>query len=352
MKVEFKSKYLLAVLSLNLSFAPVSAQVCTGSWSTNNLLSYDCITGQWIGFGTTLEPVGCPANPVYIPSETTTFTFASPVSAFSINFNAFSTAPGCGKMEIRINDVFYNLSSANLSEVPGCTGGSASFIEVSNGYIIGSPISLSSTNGQGKITITGVNAQTVTISTNDPAGSVISDPYDCINVVPIKLESFRGRAIGCQAILNWETGIESNVKTIELQRSVDAITFYKIAELSPKGSNSKYELQTSNTSQGYFRLKTIDFDGQSEFSNILAVKANCNESIYTLAPNPAHNFISIAGIKKGDKVIVYDLLGRKLLSLNSIENNQIDIHQLPPGTYNLRVITSHELSANLRFIKD
>jgi hypothetical protein len=254
-------------------------------------------------------------------------------------------------MRIDVNGVFYHLVSSNLSPLPAgseCTGTSVMFV-TPDGFLS------SNSNfggGQGRIMLSGINATSISVSTNDGAGIAVSNPFNCLDVVPLKLESFSGMNNNCQTSLNWESEVEQNVKSIEIQRSQDAISFIKVGTVPPKGSNSSYSFVFADTTNGYFRLKITDFDGHYEYSNILSVKSNCNTS-YKVFPNPTTSSIEVIGLKNDDEILILDMLGRIVLTFNPLPiNNNIDVHKLPSGIYVLKVINNNMIKSNIRIIKD
>lgn len=174
---KYKSWVICMLLILVAGIQSAKAQNCSGSWSTNNPLSFFCIAnGNWVGStNASADPAGCPSTPTYTAAQQATFTFASPVSSFRIDFTAFSSnAAGCAKLEVKINGVHYNLTGSNL--ISGACPLSEATTDA-NGYIHSG--SSPATNGSGTIEITGVNATTVTVATNDPVGTIFSTPYSC-----------------------------------------------------------------------------------------------------------------------------------------------------------------------------
>lgn len=351
-KIFFKLVFFFAFGILIL--IDTKAQPCSGSWAVGSSLNWGCINGVALNLNNNLEPPGCPINPSYTSEQTNTFTFNNPVSSFTIDFRGFSTAAGCARLEIKINGLFYPLSASNLVDIPvsvGC-GGSFDFILLtSNGYITSTPNSINTSNGHGRIIIGGVNATSVTISTNDAAGTIVSTPFDCLLVVPLKLITFNGQSNLCKAQLNWETGIELNIKNIQIERSEDGSIFNKVGEISSKGSNSQYSFITSNSKDTYFRLKINDLDGTYEYSETIYLKSTCNKHSYTVIPNPVSTQLEIVGLKSNNQVLILDMLGNVVKNFNSSQsNNTLNMQSLPAGMYTLKVINGKSISS-LKVIK-
>jgi hypothetical protein len=245
------------------------------------------------------------------------------------------------------------LTSSNISDFllgSTCTGSFSALSVTSDGYLT---IGANGANTQGRIIIDNVNATSVSISTNDGSGTCFSNPFNCIDVVPLKLESLSGKNIAdCKMILNWKTGIESNIKNIEVQKSEDGVIFHKTAEISPRGSNSFYSFITTSFTNSYFRLKINDLDGLYEYSKVLSIKSNCNNIVYQVIPNPTSNSIEIIGLKNDDRIFIYDMLGRNVLTYYLPHNtNKIDIHNLIPGMYILQICNNNMIKSNLKFCK-
>ena len=329
----------------------IKAQSCAGSWALQRPASDPCVTGQWVGQAGG-NPTGCPVNPSYTALQTNTFTFTDPVSTFSIDFSGFDGSVQCPRMEIKINGVFYPLSITNISDVtpgPTCTGFFSTIVVTSDGYLTTSNTLYS----QGRITITNVNASSVTVSSNDGQGTVFSNPFGC-TTVPLILEFFSGNTSNnCKALLRWKSGIELNVKNIELLRSVNGTLFNKVATVSPKGDNSNYSIETDNREDAFFRLKINDLDGHYEYSDIIRVKSGCANTIYQITPNPVNSLMEIAGLEKDDRVSIKNTLGQTVLIFNAPQNiNKFNMQKLAQGLYFVQIQNSNGGRANFKIIKN
>jgi hypothetical protein len=326
--------------------------LCSGTWSLHRPINVQCFSGQYVG--TVSGNIGgCPINPVYNGVETNTFTFTNPVNNFNIDFSGFDASSQCARIRLNVNGVFFHLMPSNLAPLPAgseCNGTSVMFV-TSDGYLTSNS---AIGGGQGRITITGVNATSVDVSTNDGAGTAFSNPFNCLDVIPLKLESFSGNStVNCKMILNWKTGTESNIKNIEIEKSEDGAMFFKTGEVIPKGSNSFYTFITLNSTDAYFRLRINDLDGYYEYSNIIHIKSNCSNIVYRVIPNPASNLIEIIGLKNDDKVFFLDILGRIVLNFNSSQsNNKFDISKLTPGVYILQAINKGKIKYIQKVVKN
>lgn len=355
MTVKQKIFFLLLCFAV-LYTKSIAAQVCSGSWVLQRPLTSQCVVGQWVGWQNAGTPSGCPVNPVYTGVQTNTFTFAYPVSSFFIDFRGIDGPPLCARIEIKINGIFYPLTASNLSEFPPgstCTNGSYSYITLtSDGYITISTLGGSGLSGQGRIAINNVDATSVSVSTNDGSGTIFSDPFGC-TLVPLNLEYFSGiNLANCKALLSWKSGIEQNVKNIEVLRSVNGTIFDKVADVLPKGDNSNYSIEIENKEAAFFRLKIKDLDDHYEYSEIIRVKSDCSKVAYDVIPNPVTSEMEIKGLQKDDMVSIKNSLGQTVLIFNSPQpGNMYNIEGLPPGLYLIQVSNPNEIKSALKFIK-
>ena len=334
-----------------------SAQLCSGSWSLQRPLTDFCVTGQWVGWQNTNNPVGCPVTPLYGGTQSNTFTFANAVSNFTIDFSGFDGPVSCARIEIKINGTFYPLTSSNVSDFPPgstCMSGSfTSIVVTSDGYITKSDLNPSGLSGQGRININNVTATNVTVSTNDSYGTAFSNPFNCVDIVPLQLIRFEGaNTNNCTAKLDWVTGIELNVKKIEIQQSFDGALFQTIESILPKGSNSTYSFEALNNSDDFYRLRIIDIDGSYKFSKIIQVKSNCKRKTLFVSPNPTSDFVEVSEIIKDDQIFVFDMLGRKILAFQpQINDRRFNIQSLQSGVYILKVFNKGYTRAQFKIIK-
>jgi hypothetical protein len=100
--------------------------------------------------------------------------------------------------------------------------------------------------------------------------------------------------------LTWNTASESNNRGFELQRSSDVNNFEKIAWRNGQGNAvavTEYFYDDTNVQLEeiyYYRLKQIDFDGEENYSAIIAAKIT-NENLlnFDIFANPAQESAAI-----------------------------------------------------------
>jgi hypothetical protein len=178
---------------------------------------------------------------------------------------------------------------------------------------------------------------------------------DCASIVlPVELASFDAVISGDRVELNWATASELNNAGFELQRATKQTTFRKIAFVAGAGTTTEprsYRFSDPNIEANVhyrYRLKQIDFDGTTSFSEVVEVFTE-NPSAVELSeiyPNPiaggrATLRINIANDQEG-RVEVFDVRGAlvdsKPLRLAAGENRiMFDTDELAPGAHFVRV---------------
>jgi hypothetical protein len=94
--------------------------------------------------------------------------------------------------------------------------------------------------------------------------------------LPVELVSFTGARAGEAVNLKWQTATEINNMGFEIERSQDALFWSKIGFVEGNNTTNspKYYSFVDKTrakEKLYYRLKQIDNDGTSEYSNVVEV---------------------------------------------------------------------------------
>jgi len=153
-------------------------------------------------------------------------------------------------------------------------------------------------------------------------------------VLPVKLRSFTVLQDNDQIVkVSWLTEFELNINNYQIQYSIDGINFSTIhseppAKINNSNSYSFHYLQ-DGSGLVYYRLKIVDNDGSSSFSEIVPINLIRNKS-YQIKTIGKHNFI-ISGLQAGDKLIVNDMLGRQFLT-SIAKSSEINLNLLNMAT--------------------
>ncbi|PHS68081.1 MAG: hypothetical protein COB12_02365 [Flavobacterium sp.] len=71
-----------------------------------------------------------------------------------------------------------------------------------------------------------------------------------------------------------------------------------------------------------------------------------------LYPNPTRNAFSLSDITNVNTIQVFDMLGREVLSFNSVKSNQFNVAYLPVGEYIINVVTEKGSISSYKLIKE
>ncbi|HQJ45082.1 MAG TPA: immune inhibitor A, partial [Ignavibacteriaceae bacterium] len=150
-------------------------------------------------------------------------------------------------------------------------------------------------------------------------------------IIPVELISFTSSVINNTVTLNWITATELNNSGFEIQRSVNKDEWASIGFVTGFGTSTdihRYSFTDTSPLEGfsYYRLKQIDFDGTSEYSNIVEVTygAVSDFALEQNYPNPFNpsTKINYSIKEKGNvELKIFDLLGSEIATLVNTEQN-------------------------------
>ena len=167
-------------------------------------------------------------------------------------------------------------------------------------------------------------------------------------VLPIKLLSFNAKRIGNSARLEWTTAYESNVDYFEIQKAGAGKDFTSIGKERAAGNSTavqSYQFTDAAPFSGinYYRLKEVDFDGQSTYSPIQSLPFDTRFAIIKMWPNPASEGFYIAtddANHQGFEIDLVNFEGVHFLHQTIGENvtqTWVDLEHIPPGVYQLKL---------------
>ncbi len=167
--------------------------------------------------------------------------------------------------------------------------------------------------------------------------------------LPVQLLFFEAEADGDRIALRWRTATEKNNRSFRVQRSTDGENFTTIEQVEGAGTSTtpnSYKAYDPNPKVGvsYYRLKQVDFDGESEVSEPVAVRHAGDKDSLKVYPNPTTHSqglrLRLNGFQGEVLVVLRDVHGKKYHSkLIPTEKNgsvisAIDLNeQIPSGIY-------------------
>lgn len=174
--------------------------------------------------------------------------------------------------------------------------------------------------------------------------------YNELNTLPVNLLTFTAKPAYNNAKLYWSTAQEVNNRGFAVQHRVDGNDFKDIAFINGNGNSTSvnsYTFTHHNPSKGvnYYRLKQIDLDGRSNYSEIVGLNFSIENQKLRLKENPVGStavlsYTDVESKKLDLKVI--DATGKVMIQQQwhvNAGNNILNINteQLSPGIYVLRI---------------
>jgi hypothetical protein len=161
-------------------------------------------------------------------------------------------------------------------------------------------------------------------------------------LLPVELTSFRGEVLVEKIRLYWATASELNNLGFEVQRSMDGLSFEKIAWKSGRGSSQSTATYTHDDAAVlpgqtyYYRLRQVDVDGRFSFSKTIGIRTG-NGSTPRIFPNPAGDFLFVE-IPKHEGIFSVEITSPTGQLVRSEEvvgasMKQVSLAGLPDGLY-------------------
>ncbi|KUG08879.1 hypothetical protein ASU33_12215 [Solirubrum puertoriconensis] len=181
--------------------------------------------------------------------------------------------------------------------------------------------------------------------------------------LPVELIEFQARANGLDGLLTWATAQEKNNAGFELERSSDGVNFEKVGRVAGAGnSNRRNDYRFVDKGAGkvaglrYYRLRQVDADGKSTYSNIQTVMfAGSKTSLVVVYPNPSAEDakLDLTSLPQGTySVEILGAEGRNVARLEGKGGEQVSLQasRFAKGTYVVRV-SGNGQNHVLKFVK-
>jgi photosystem II stability/assembly factor-like uncharacterized protein len=159
--------------------------------------------------------------------------------------------------------------------------------------------------------------------------------------VPVELISFSANQLDKKVVLNWRTATETNNSHFEIERKFKNQEWEKLGFVSGSGTITEfrnYFYEDDFTLLPYngtvlYRLKQVDYNGEYEYSSIIAVDVEfipTGISISQNYPNPFNPITTIKywlNVEASTRIIIYNSLGQEV--------DEILNKSQSPGTYSV-----------------
>ncbi len=164
----------------------------------------------------------------------------------------------------------------------------------------------------------------------------------------VKLNSFTAQQVKSKVLLQWQTATEQNNRGFEVQRKLPGENYRVIGFVpsrSVTGNSNSFleyffndESGITRTGQVFYRLRQIDLDGYSSFSEVRLVNYNMEKTTVIIYPNPAAGGATIilpSGIGPVN-LVLHNAAGREVRKWNGVID-QLHVNGLTPGLYTLKI---------------
>ncbi|HEV8505240.1 MAG TPA: T9SS type A sorting domain-containing protein [Chitinophagaceae bacterium] len=190
----------------------------------------------------------------------------------------------------------------------------------------------------------------VAVTSSQSSNTILALFSNLCSSLPVNLTYFYAKRSSANNVnLTWQTAQEINSSGFEIQRKIGGGSWQVIAFVQSKAINGNsnsplnYSYVDNNSANAIteYRLRTVDIDGSSKFSDIRSVRGEGQAGSIIMYPNPSADgkvkviFDDISGTRD---VSLTDMSGRLIRQWAGVTNNNLEISNIPAGYYSLRVI--------------
>lgn len=244
------------------------------------------------------------------------------------------------ELSILVNDALTDISA--LGNISGLQGGKimvadnplltdcaiASFCAVSSNFALGS----FSGNGTG---------------CSDP-----SEVQSACEALPVSLTDFRASNEQSTSVLSWKTTLETNFKKFLIERSQTGKNWQTVGMVAGQGS-SQYTFtdQFAIFGLNYYRLKMVDKDGRSAYSQIVSVRILSEIAIY---PNPVTEKLIFKNVDLDSvqDLRLFNSSGVLVLKNTKIQSSGVDVRKIASGMYTAMLTYTNGTTKSFQLIKN
>ncbi|WP_422358787.1 T9SS type A sorting domain-containing protein [Reichenbachiella sp.] len=167
--------------------------------------------------------------------------------------------------------------------------------------------------------------------------------------LPVELVYFKGEASDAHVALHWQTRSELNSDHFVLEKRVGKDSFIELSKVEAMGNSNQpadyFSIDKAPVlGENFYRLKQVDIDGSSTYSEIIMVESNNSLNNWVVYPNPAKEFLQVylgsAEVKSEElNVSLFDVSGQRHDVIYDMEPDHlvVNTNQLKGGYYVLKV---------------
>ncbi|MEO5684069.1 MAG: T9SS type A sorting domain-containing protein [Chitinophagaceae bacterium] len=176
------------------------------------------------------------------------------------------------------------------------------------------------------------------------------------NLLPAIWLGFTAEAVNGNALLNWKTSDEMNVERYAVEHSFNGVSFSIVGSVNANNNSgeNKYTFTHNGLAAGvhYYRIRRIDKDGNSGYSDVKTVRITTNGANVQIRPNPVMGatLVLAVSVQQSSKTMVQvmgadgKVILQKNISLfagNNLVN--LDVANVPTGIYMVQLLLSDEV---------
>lgn len=170
-------------------------------------------------------------------------------------------------------------------------------------------------------------------------------------LLPVKFVSFAANKLPAFVSLTWNVNNESSMNEYQVEKSIDGINFTKISTIKARNITGDIKYQASdanyNLGENYYRIRGVEFSGQSYLSQIVKINVQNKEREYSIFPNPVSNrkiHLQFFAEQSGNYQFQLISMEGKILPLTKqtgVKGRNLMVlpiqYRLQPGVYSLRI---------------
>ncbi len=194
----------------------------------------------------------------------------------------------------------------------------------------------------------------------NPSGNCMDSAIAIVSFLPLPLpitiNTFSGKLQQEKDVLQWVTSQEQNSSYFEIQYSSTGLDFSGIGRVEASGNsniNKTYSFTTDHIgNNAYYRLKLVDINGESKYSNIIHISRTLSSNCVKLngvAPVPFTDVLrfNVENCKtQNANVMIFNTMGQIMKQQSFLLQNGTATYMLngleafPNGTYILKIVTA------------
>jgi len=190
------------------------------------------------------------------------------------------------------------------------------------------------------------NIQMTVVQGNNGTGDITFDNFRTTGTLanaplPVTFISFTAKKTSVGTQLSWQVAAEDNVNHYEVERSFDGYGYSSIASLrNPKSEKYSY-LDAGAANTVYYRVKSVDNDGQYKYSNIARIVNGVESIVINAFPQPVISQLTFQHpvAAKSTTLTLSSIDGRILSTLRPATGSTqtlMDMSKLQKGMYLMR----------------